>query len=43
MKEKTRICFYFDWKRKNQSKILLIVKEWYIGKEIIYAKILFEI
>lgn len=43
MKEKKRICFYLDLKRKKQSKILMIIKEWYIGKEVTFAKILFEI
>ena len=37
MKEKKRICFYLDLKR------LMVIKEWYIGKEITFAKILLEI
>ena len=43
MKEKTRIRFYLDLKKKRQSKRLLVVKEWYFGNEITFAKILFEI
>lgn len=43
MKEKTRIKFYLDLKKKRQSKRLLVVKEWYIGNEITYAKILLEV
>lgn len=43
MKEKTRIRFYLDLKKKRQSKRLLVVKEWYIGNEITYAKILLEV
>ena len=43
MKEKKRICFYLDLKRKNQSKRLMVIKEWYIGKEVTFAKILLEI
>ncbi len=43
MKEKKRICFYLDLKRKKQSKRLMVIKEWYVGKEITFAKILLEI
>ena len=43
MKEKKRIRFYLDLKKKRQSKRLLVVKEWYIGNEITYAKILLEV
>lgn len=43
MKEKKRVCFYFDLKKKHQNKILLIIKEWYVGEEVTYAKILLEI
>ena len=43
MKEKTRIRFYLDLKKKRQSKRLLVVKEWYFGNEITFAKILLEV
>ena len=44
MKEKTRICVYTKWSKKfKQNNLLTIVKEWYIEKEVTFAKILFEI
>lgn len=41
MKEKTRIVFYTKLSSK-QNNFLTIVKEWYVGKEVTFAKILFE-
>lgn len=44
MKEKTRICIYTKWnKHIKQNNLLTIVKEYYIGREITFAEILFEI
>lgn len=43
MKEKTRICFYTkNSKGFQQSNKLTIIKEYYVGEEITFAKILFE-
>lgn len=43
MKERTRICFYTKLsKGVHQRNFLTIIKEYYIGKEITFAKILFE-
>ena len=39
MKEKSRIVFYTKLSCK-QSSFLTIVKEWYVGKEVTYAKLL---
>ena len=44
MKEKTRIVFYTKWsKGVEQSNFLTVIKEYYVGKEITFAEILFEI
>lgn len=40
MKEKSRIVFYTKLSCK-QSNFLTIVKEYYTGKEITFAKLLF--
>lgn len=44
MKEKTRIVFYTKWSKGiEQSNFLTVIKEYYVGKEITFAEILFEI